>query len=813
MYRSRWLLAACLTAFLAPLAAPAQQVPHIGYVYPAGGRQGTTFEVKIGGQYLTGVSRVHVSGTGVQATPTEQSTGQRNNNEANQLRDRLRELLKKGKEAEKEIAQIQRKLALARRTDVPAIGETLFVRVTVAPGAPPGPRELRLETAPSGGGKGAAPGLSNPLTFCVGQLPELCEPEPLLAVQPPGGDRRSAASPEPGDHRRAVDITLPAVVNGQIAPNDQYLPQFQRNRVFVSGDVDRYRFQAHKGQQVVAMLSARELVPYLADGVPGWFQATLTLYDAAGKELAYNDDYRFHPDPVLLFKVPADGQYVMEIKDALYRGRSDFVYRLTVGELPFVASIFPLGGPAGAATNVEVRGWNLPGREKTHVGESLRDSWPVSERPGYADTLRLTMDAKNKAPGVYPLAVRSGDRVSNSVPFAVDTLPECLAKEPNNAPQNAQRVKLPVIVNGLIDQPGDWDVFCFDGRAGEEVVAEVQARRLDSPLDSVLRLTDAAGKQLAFNDDQEDKSAGLNTHHADSLIQVTLPADGTYYVHLGDSQHQGGPEYAYRLRLSAPRPDFALRVVPSGLNVRSGRVLPVTVFALRKEGFAGEIALALKDAPEGFALSGTVPADKDQAQVTLTAPRTTDAQTLSLCLEGRATIAGQEVVHAAVPADDMMQAFFYHHLVPASALTIALPAGFSPSGGRVDRGPQGKPDAARRAFQNAAKLLSQPPVKLPLGGTAEVRVRVPAGWVKGPIALELNPWPKGLSIEKVSLDAEVMSFLVRSDAAKAKSGLKGNLTVNAFLKTPATSGAGKPSDGRTPLGKLPAIPFEITKPK
>jgi len=52
-------------------------------------------------------------------------------------------------------------------------------------------------------------------------------------------------------------------------------------------------------------------------------------------------------------------------------------------------------------------------------------------------------------------------------------------------------------VNGRIDQPGDWDVFRFQGRAGQAIVAEVYARRLDSPLDSVLKLTDAKGQQLA----------------------------------------------------------------------------------------------------------------------------------------------------------------------------------------------------------------------------------------------------------------------------------------------------------------------------
>ena len=72
----------------------------------------------------------------------------------------------------------------------------------------------------------------------------------------------------------------------------------------------------------------------------------------------------------------------------------------------------------------------------------------------------------NGEPGVYPLAVGKEERISNHVPFAVDTLPECLEQEPNNAIATAHRVTLPIIVNGRIDQPGDWDVFRFEGRPG-----------------------------------------------------------------------------------------------------------------------------------------------------------------------------------------------------------------------------------------------------------------------------------------------------------------------------------------------------------
>ena len=79
-----------------------------------------------------------------------------------------------------------------------------------------------------------------------------------------------------------------------------------------------------------------------------------------------------------------------------------------------------------------------------------------------------------------------------------------------------------------------------------------------------------------------------------------LPADGTYYVHLGDTARNGGEEYAYRLRISAPQPDFALRVVPSSVSLRSKSTAQVSVYAIRKDGFTGPIKLSLKDPPPGF---------------------------------------------------------------------------------------------------------------------------------------------------------------------------------------------------------------------
>ncbi|MFQ5473874.1 MAG: PPC domain-containing protein, partial [Dehalococcoidia bacterium] len=508
------------------------------------------------------------------------------------------------------------------RPACPSLSEIALVEVTIAPDADPGAREIRLVTGR---------GVTNPMVFHVGQVPEVTRKPMITSVFQVLGKEALALRKRPDDEVEDR-ITVPCTMNGQIA----------------SGEVNRYRFEASKGQRLVVSVNARELIPYIADAVPGWFQPVLALYDQDGKEVAFDDDYRFKPDPTLYYEVPKDGEYVLTITDAIYRGREDFVYRITIGEVPFVTSIFPLGGRVGKPAVIEMDGWNLQNAE-------------------------LTPPPKDAEPGIHRLTARKEGFVSNSMPFALDTLPERFDKESNNDPSHAQKVELPVIVNGRMDQPDDWDVFQVEGRAGDTIVAEVYARRLESPMDSMLKLTDSSGKLLALNDDHRDVGSGVNTHHADSYLMVELPADGTYYVHLGDTARSGGREYAYRLRISAPRPDFALRVVPSGGGLRSRSSGPLTVYAIRKDGFTGAIKLSLKDPPAGFSsrtvtLQGTAEKAKFAVKTTLVATE----QPVSLAIEGRAVIEGRDVAHEAVPAEDRMQAFLWRHLVPAKESKVLV---------------------------------------------------------------------------------------------------------------------------------------------
>lgn len=762
-------VATCMVVSALCAAAVAQlgrADPHIGYLYPAGGQQGTVFQIIAGGQRLQGVTAVYVSGEGVQASvkqyipplppgqlvavakhlrtlakqrteemqagqepgrrPTPRQPGEQPD-ELPPLPDHplVRDLSQKSLA---ELIQLRDLLFNPKRQPNAQIAETVQIEVSISADAAPGDRELRLYTPM---------GISNPLVFQVGSLPEVAEREP--------NDPRPLLNAPP-----LSLVDLPVVLNGQIEP----------------GGVDRFRLRIPRPLRLVVRTQARHLVPYLADAVPGWFQATVALYDAQGHELAFADDYRFDPDPVLLYEIRLPGDYELEVRDAIYRGREDFVYRITVGEIPFITRVFPLGGQIGSSVIASLDGWNLP-------------------------LTQIQFDTGSQSPQVREQVLRHGPFISNPVVYAVDDLPECEEAEPNDDAMQAQPVQLPMVVNGRISEPTDRDVFQFEGRVGEEVVAEVYARRLNSPLDSLLSLTDAAGEVLAWNDDHEDKAAGLTTHHADSYLKSKLPKDGLYLVQVSDSEQHGGDAYAYRLRVAPPRPDFALRVCPSGLNVRPGGAVAFWVHVLRKDGFAGDIELYLAHSPPGFAVQGArLSEGRDSVRMTLTAPRQPWQTPIALHLEGLARIGGQIVTRPAIPAEDMMQAFIYRHLVPAQQLLVAMT-----NVGRL-----------APVMQPIAPL----PLRLAPGGSAKIRVSTPGRLFAPGLQLELNDPPQGIALEKVTPTLGGFDVVLKADAKGAQIGYRDNLILEAFTETARRRPDGTVGEKRrVSLGILPAIPIEV----
>lgn len=429
------------------------------------------------------------------------------------------------------------------------------IRVNIPHATNLGDCDLRLLTST---------GVSNRLIFAIGDLPECNETEPNSQI---------------AEAQKLT--TLPTLINGDISNEDQ----------------DFYRFSAKAGEVFVFELNGRHQRPYLKiDDRVGWFDPCLTLFDASGRELQFMDDFREDPDPVLIHKFENDGEYVIAVRDNMYRGRSEFVYRLRMGVLPYITHAFPLGWHRQSDAIVQIFGANVPSESHFKFG---------------AET-----------PSAHSIHVINNGLQSNPYPFAINDLPELVEASNNDDVKTAQRITAPVVVNARIEKPNDLDCFVFAASKGQQVVAEVASSRFGSPLDSIVQILSSQGNELTSNDDAE--GTAMQLHRADARLSYAIPADGDYVVRVRDFLNRGGEEYAYRLMLAPPTPSFELELAIDNPYLDQGSHSLITVNMARKDGFDGEVILFTKDLPTGIVASGAK-IGKGQSSTVMTLTATAEA--------------------------------------------------------------------------------------------------------------------------------------------------------------------------------------------
>ncbi len=102
---------------------------------------------------------------------------------------------------------------------------------------------------------------------------------------------------------------------------------------------------------------------------------------------------------------------------------------------------------------------------------------------------------------------------------------------------------------------------------------------------------------------------GVRFGGKDSRLHFEAPADGDYFVRIGDVRGLEGERYAYRLTVREPAPDFEVAFDPKSFNLPKGGRVSVNVTADRKDGFDGPIEVELQDLPPGLtATSARIPA-------------------------------------------------------------------------------------------------------------------------------------------------------------------------------------------------------------
>jgi hypothetical protein len=441
-------------------------------------------------------------------------------------------------------------------------------------------------------------GLSDPAWFVVGSMPEVAEREPNE------------------DRLHATEVTLPAVVSGVFGAAE---------------DLDCYRFQGRRGQNCVAAIEAFRYDSQVLAGNRWQFSVPVFEVDGpTGQHLAAAVEGR-EWEPAVAFSLPEDGEYLVRVHELGYLGGARGIYRLTLGDVPYPRAVFPAGVRRGEQEWVQPVGLNLP---------------PPS--------VALSTN-RESSPGFWIPYPQSG----KALPLLTSELPECREQEPNGPP--GAQLRLPMLVNGKIDAPGDEDCFSVSLRAGEGIRAEAFAGRiLGSAVDLELAVLDAAGRRLAENDDDpgtlEETRNENSSLSGDPRIEFTAPGDGIYTLRVRDLAQGGGPACLYRLSVEPLRPDFSLSTRYDNPSVPgSGGTAGLYVSLRRTGGFAGPVRVGAKGLPSGWVagealFAAGAPGGTETAIVTITAPRDSQpGQVAPFRLEGTAEIAGAEVIRPVRP--------------------------------------------------------------------------------------------------------------------------------------------------------------------
>lgn len=374
-------------------------------------------------------------------------------------------------------------------------------------------------------------------------------------------------------------------------------------------DLDFYKFHVEAGQSLTFHVRCSRLEDRIHD-LQNHGDPIITLRNAAGGVITTSDNY-FFADPFLCHKFEQAGDYLLEIRDVRFDGNQFWEYCVEVSSRPFIENAFPCAVRRGEATNLQLFGYQLVEPQTTLT--------LPTDAPLGIQTVRLPLASEPSNP--VPVLVTD---LSVTTESAVD----------NNSRDSAQAVTLPAALCGRMDAEADVDCFAFTAKAGEAFAFEVIARRMQSGMDSYLRLLNEKGEQLALNDDLRRGIRG----NADSWIEHwAAPADGKYILEIRDVHLRGGPQYPYVLEVTRSRPKLELFIDTDKTQLMPGGAAAIFVRAIRKHGFAGDVQLEIEGLPAGVTAScGKILAPGTDGCIILEAPAESRPSAANIVIRGKA---------------------------------------------------------------------------------------------------------------------------------------------------------------------------------
>jgi hypothetical protein len=417
---------------------------------------------------------------------------------------------------------------------------------------------------------------------------------------PPGNHLMRIRTKTGISHARQFFVGIFPNVDEKEPNSDFETPQVIQLNQTVEGvvqneDVDYYRVSLKKGQRLSVEVDGLRL-GYTV------FDPFLAIIDKDRFEKVISDDTILHrQDGYCSYVAEEDGDYTVMIRESSYRGGGNSFYRLHVGSYRRPDVVYPAGGKVGTTTKVR-----------------------FIERDGsFEEDVPLPAEVD---PG-YMIYSKSQEPAPSGNPFLLVTYDNALEAEPNDEQAKATAAATsPIALNGIIDKPGDVDFFKVPLKKGMALQVQAYGQSLGSPLDSVVNIYNEKGGSLGGNDD------GGGRRRLDSKFKVNIPADGDYFVRVADHLERGGPNFVYRVELTAAEPEvyFASpQFTVNDTHYRQFIAIPkggryATLVNVSRNNVGGDFKFEAQNLPQGVKLL-TEMAPKDLGSMPLLFEATADA--------------------------------------------------------------------------------------------------------------------------------------------------------------------------------------------
>ena len=184
---------------------------------------------------------------------------------------------------------------------------------------------------------------------------------------------------------------------------------------------------------------------------------------------------------------------------------------------PRLLTTTPMGAKVGSQVELTVSGEFIDDADELTFSDRRITAARKLNAAGQPEANKYVVTVAADCPvGIHEARVMTRLGISSSRAFCVGTLDEAVQTNVNTTLATAMELKVNSICNATMTQRA-VDHYVFEAKKGQHIIVDCATRGIDSKLDAVVIIADAAGRDLLV-----ERRGGA--------LDFTVPADGKYVI-------------------------------------------------------------------------------------------------------------------------------------------------------------------------------------------------------------------------------------------------------------------------------------------